>query len=116
MTNDERIRAFQMRLEGARWAAIGRALGYSSGTIREDLKNCILAPPRQVNCAYPALRRYITCQCGGNVRTFAAACKVAPSTMYGVLSGRTEPKQETVQAILEETSLSYAAAFRREED
>ena len=59
MTKQERMKAFEMRIDGCNWTQIGRALGYASTTVQQDLMGCIMAKPRQVNCVYPAIKRVI---------------------------------------------------------
>ena len=34
MTKQERLKAFEMRLDGCKWAEIARALGYTSTTVQ----------------------------------------------------------------------------------
>lgn len=113
MTNQERIKAFALRLEGCSWKEIGKALGYSAATVQQDLKRCVGIGPRQVHCVYPALRDYITERYGGSVQSFARACGVAVSTMYAVLPGRVRPGKLIIDALLETTGLSYEDAFKR---
>ena len=116
MTRQERMKAFEMRLDGKSWTEIGKELGYSSSTVKQDIMGCILASPRQVNCAYPAIRRIITDEYGGSVHAFAIACDVSPNVMYYILPGKSAPKRELIEAILRVTGLSYEEAFQREED
>ena len=73
MTKQERLKAFEMRLDGCNWSQIARAVGYSSTTVHQDLLGCVMTRPRLVNCAYPAIRQIITDQYGGSVSAFAAA-------------------------------------------
>lgn len=49
MTKHERLKAFEMRLDGSSWSKIGRELGYTSATIHKDLLGCVMTKPRQVN-------------------------------------------------------------------
>jgi hypothetical protein len=115
MTNQERMKAFSMRLEGRGWKEIGRALGYSDSTVQQDLKRCVEIRPRQVHCVYPALRDHITERCGGSVQAFAHACGIGVNTLYAVLPGRVHPGKLVIDAILKTTGLPYEEAFRRSE-
>ena len=46
MTKSERIRAFELRLEGSGWEQIGREIGYTGETVKQDLRRCIQHTPR----------------------------------------------------------------------
>ena len=115
MTKQERLKAFEMRLDGSSWAEIADALGYTANTVQCDLKACMIAAPRQVNCVYPAIRRIITERYGGSVRSFASACGVSQNSMYAVLPGKSRPNAYVIDAILKETGLHYEEAFRMED-
>ena len=41
MRNAERVRAYQMRVSGMTWEAIGRAMHYDGQTIKRDLINSL---------------------------------------------------------------------------
>lgn len=116
MTNQERMKAFEMRLGGANWSQIGRALGYTSTTIRNDLLGCVNVPPRQVNCAYPKLRKIIEEQYGGSVRALAIDCGVSENSLYYSLSGKGRISKRASAALLKRTGLTYEEAFRKEEE
>lgn len=115
MTKQERMKAFEMRLDGSSWLEIADVLGYTATTVQCDLRSCLSAAPRQVNCVYPALRRVITERYGGSVRTFASACGLSTNSLYAVLPGRSRPSVNMINAILKETGLCYEEAFRTEE-
>ena len=114
MTKQERLKAFEMRLDGSNWSEIGRELGYSSTTVKQDLLGCVMAKPRQVTCVYPAIRRIITEEYGGSVSAFADACGISYNAMYYTLSGKcfvSEERQEIISAAI---GIPPAEAFVRE--
>lgn len=113
MTNDERIKAFTMRLDGKTWEEIGDVLHYAPCTARADIVRCINAAPRKIRCCYPAIRRVIIDQYG-SIRNFSAVCGFHSNTIRLVLSGRCRPSRRVADAILAATGLSYEEAFRRE--
>lgn len=115
MTNQERIRAFHLRLEGKSWAEIGAALGFSADGVRQDMLRCVVGTPRRVNCMYPALRRAIEERWGGSVRAFAADCGLHESALYTVLPGKARPSPAVAAAITRTTGLPYEEAFRTED-
>ena len=115
MTNQERRRAFALRLEGGSWESIGKALGYCGSTIYNDLSMCLRRPPRAPNICYPAIRKYVVEHCGGNITCFASACGVSVNSLYTVLRGAARPRKHIVDALLRTTGLPYEDAFREEE-
>lgn len=115
MTKRERMKAFELRLEGKSWTRIAEALDYTPATVKEDLLSCITARPRQVNCVFPAIRKIIAEEYGGSVRAFAEDCGISHTAMYYFLSGRrstTATRKARICAVL---NLSPGAAFRRED-
>ena len=46
MTKHERLKAFEMRLDGSNWSEIGRELGYSSTTIDSFFSKSDSGPQR----------------------------------------------------------------------
>lgn len=115
MTRQERMKAFEMRLDGKSWAEIGRTLGYSHSTVYGDLRLCILSQKKPVPCIYPALSEIISCEYDGSIAAFAERCGASYNAMYSVLSGRTTPKS-LGHRICTATGLSYAEAFRLSEE
>ena len=122
MTKQERLKAFEMRLDNCTWMQIGEALGYSHEHVRRELTACVLARPRRVNCIYPNIQRIITERYGGSVRSFAQDCGIPENTLYYILPGRGRPSKFVQQKILATTGLTYTEAFtpdegmQREED
>lgn len=114
MTKHERLKAFEMRLDGSSWSEIGRELGYSSTAIHKDLLGCVMTKPRQVTCVYPAIRRIITEEYGGSVSAFADACGISYGAMYYTLSGKCFVPKERQEIISAAIGIPPAEAFVRE--
>lgn len=115
MTNPERLRAFEMRLDGASWPAIAAQLHYTPESIKRDLSACIKSVPHQIQCVYPAIRRAIADRYG-TVRAFSQQTGLSSNTLYYIFSGRVAcPSKKVADAILLATGLTYEEAFRREE-
>ena len=115
MTHAERLRAFEMRLNGATWAQIGAELNYDVATVYNDITCCIRSVPRQVRCCYPAIRQVIIRRHGGSIRAFADYCGLQVNTLYYLFSDPCRrPASATVDAILLATGLTYEEAFRPE--
>lgn len=116
MTKQERLKAFEMRLDGSNWSEIGRELGYSSTTIKQDILGCVMTKPRQVTCVYPAIRRIITEEYGGSVSAFADACGISYNAMYYTLSGKCIVSDQRKKIIANVLGIPPEEAFQREED
>lgn len=114
MTNDERRRAFDLRLEGKGWREIGHALGYAGTSVYEDLRMSILMTRKPAPCVYPALAAILARDYGGSISAFASRCGSSYQAMYSVLSGRTTPRK-LGGAICAATGLSQQEAFRLRE-
>lgn len=115
MTNQERIRAFTMRLNGATWQEISRAIKYNPVTIRDDLLRCVRYAPRQSSVIYPVIRDYIAVNYGGTVGAFATDCGISYNVMYSALTGRTRPSPAIRTAVAKMLGTSADNAFREEE-
>lgn len=116
MTRTERLRAFELRLDGSTWAKIAEEVGYTPQTVSADLHSCLASPPRMIRCCYPALRDVIAHRFDGSIRAFAHHCGLRENTVYYLLSGRaSSPNRDLIDAVLSATGLTYEEAFRRED-
>lgn len=114
MTRSERLRAFEMRIDGATWKEIGAALNYEPSTVCNDITLCVHSIPKQVRCCYPAIRDVIA-RDYGSIRAFADHCGLPANTLYYLFGDpRRRPAAATVDAILIATGLTYEEAFRKE--
>ena len=116
MTKQERLKAFEMRLDGCKWIEIARALGYTSTTVKQDLQGCVLSKPYQINCAYPAIRRIITDRYDGSIRALADACGITYNAMYYTMSGKCIVSDQRKNKIANVLGIPPEEAFQREED
>lgn len=117
MTRTERLKAFEMRLDGASWAAIGTALGYDASSVRLDLNSCVTTPPKKTRCCYPALQAVVDRRFNGSTKAFAEYCGLGANTVYYIFSGKTHnPQKHIVDAILLGSGLPYDEAFRMEDE
>lgn len=111
MTKEERLKAFQMRLDGETWVDIGKTLGYAHNTVQQDLKMVVCGDPWNVNCVYPSIKKIIIRDYGGSIAAFSRACGIQSSSIYYTLTGRGEPSAKMARAIMETTGLTYTEAF-----
>lgn len=116
MTKHERLKAFEMRLDGSNWSEIGRELGYTSTTVKQDLQGCVLSKPYQINCVYPAIRRIITDRYDGSIRALADACGITYNAMYYTMSGKCIVSDQRKKIIANVLGIPPEEAFQREED
>ena len=116
MTKQERLKALEMRLDGSNWSEIGRELGYTSTTVKQDLQGCVLSKPYQVNCVYPAIRRIITDRYDGSIRALADACGITYNAMYYTMSGKCIVSDQRKKILANVLGIPPEEAFQREED
>ena len=114
MTNEERLRAFTLRLEGETWEDIGTALGYRGESVSQDLAAC-LRRPRLIRSVYPELAMLIRQDYGGCIRDFALACGIRPNLMYDLLSGRKPMTPDREGRIRTATGVKSRELFHRRE-
>lgn len=75
MTNEEKIEAFRLRLQGLSWDEIGERLYFSGNYIYKSLKKTLtiydVRKKRTVNdIVFPVLREIIISQYGGSIAKF----------------------------------------------
>lgn len=112
MTRQDRLSAFQMRLNGKSWGQIADALGYEYTSVYLDMNRVLQRGVRRLMpVIYPRLREYIIQNCEGSTARFARRCGVSPNTMYCALSGAKPVSAKTARTILRETGLTFEQAF-----
>lgn len=112
MTNEDRLKAFEMHLNGVPWAEIGKALGYSSSTIFSDLRACVAATHSSgKRCVYPAIWAYIADRCGGSIREFADQCGMPYGSVYNAITGRDSVSLKRRRRMAEVVGLPVEEAF-----
>ena len=116
MTKQERLQAFEMRLDGCKWSEIARKLGYTQTTVKQDLQGCVLTKPYQINCPYTAIRRIITDRYDGSIRALADECGITYNAMYYTLSGKCPVSAQRQKIIANVLGIPPEEAFQREED
>lgn len=113
MTNEERRRAFDLRLRGKTWNEIAAELNYSGGSyVERDIKQCVSGRRKKIPCQYPAIQNIIVSEYYGSVPAFAEACGVNYNTMHATLVGRNKkPSRYVALTICAKTGLTYKEAF-----
>lgn len=93
MTRDERMKAFELRLDGLTWDEIADIVGYSSSNVEVDLKSCVNGRKRKSVCIYPTLRNILVREYGGSIHRFAGAVGMSYGSTYSCLTGRSSPEK-----------------------
>ena len=115
MRNAERVRAYQMRVSGMTWEAIGRAMHYDGQTIKRDLINSLTVDRKLSAIRFPALRKICADQFDGSAAQMALRLGMPESTFRNQMTGRTSLSISTVEAVRDGFGLSYEEAFCLEE-
>ena len=116
MTRNERLKAFEMRLDGHNWSEIANELGYSLNGVKHDLMNVVMSKTRQVNCAFPVIRRYIEEHCDGSIRAFSNACGLSYGSLYYRLGGRASVPEAYQKIICDLIGMPRDIVFQRDEE
>lgn len=112
MTNEDRLKAFEMHLNGIPWAEIGKTLGYSSSTVFSDLRSCVAATHSSGSrCVYPAIWAFIADRCGGSIREFANQCGMPYGSVYNGITGRDAMSLKRRRRMAEVVGLSMQETF-----
>lgn len=115
MTKEEMIRAYAMRLDGASWEDIGKALQYAGVSVYCTLLASIQSKPRQGTVIYPVLRELIETKYHGRITAFARDLGMPESTTRSILKGIAQPGKPFLTALEGKTGLSADQAFRTPE-
>ena len=114
MTNEERIRAYRLRLSGMTWEAIGARIGYAPMTVRNDLFASLQKKPRApAPIIYPAIKSACLTRYGGSLHAMAVDFGIADSTLRDCFLGGATPGEKIISCVEEKLGLSYKDAFRR---
>lgn len=114
MTYKERLKAFELRMQGNPWGEIAKAIGYSPATVERDLKSIVNGKKYKCICIYPRISEVLNRDYNGSTQAFAEACGVSYGSMYECLSGKAH-SPKVVARICEFMDLSPNQAFRKDE-
>ena len=116
MTNQQRRRAFDLRLAGYSWGEIGTRLGYGGTYVERDLRRCLTRQGVNLcRVVYPALRHYISFAHEGSVTAFCDAMGYPRNKGRKVLRGELPLEEELIERIRYHTGLLTAEIQRRDE-
>ncbi len=116
MTNQDKVAAYAMRLEGASLQECADRFGVTRECIRQ------ITPPVQArarsrgkcfeDCAFPNLAKWL-CENRYSYNSFAKLACISPVSMKKALNGATSVTKRVIDRILEVTGMSYEVAFAK---
>lgn len=114
MTNEERVKMFRMRLEGATLQEIADKYGVTREWVRQLIPGIEGRGRKPKPAAYPALSEWLQ---DNELSRFAFGkmCGVSTCCIGNILNGKRDPSKDTIDAILKVTGLPYEEAFRKGE-
>ena len=115
MTREEKIKAFEMRMDGATLRQIGNELGVTCEYIRQVLYQGTRTP-KGFTCLYPGLKGWMR-KNNVSVPQFIKDIKIFNhiNTFYHKAKGKSDFTLHEVKAILAYTGMTFEEAFGREE-
>jgi predicted transcriptional regulator len=111
MTNEQRVEAYKMLLDGATYREVGEKFGLTHQRIHQIFSGQI-SKVKKYACIYPNIRRWIV-ENHITQPVFAEMVGVCPAAIHHYLSGKREPNKKTIDKILEVTGMTYEEAFKR---
>lgn len=114
MTYNERMKAFELRIQGNPWGEIAKVIGYSPATVERDLKSIVNGTKRKCICIYPRISEVLIRDYNGSIQAFANSCGVSYGSMYECLTGKTQ-SPKVIARICEFMDLSPNQAFRKDD-
>lgn len=116
MTNEQKVEAYRMRLEGATLQECADRFGVTRECIRKitpPVETHKRGRPAYKSCIYPNLRALLSENRYG-YSDFAKLCVASEQAIFNALTGKVNPRKSTIDKILDATGMTYEEAFRRE--
>lgn len=112
MTREEKIKAFEMSLDGATFQEIADAFGVSRQCIEQGLSRKQWRAPKKFECVFPALKIWLNEQ-HLSVHRFNEAAKVCKhsNSLRQKLAGQYEFTMPEIKTILSYTGMTFEEAF-----
>lgn len=119
MTREEKIKAFEMRLDGMTFQEIGDHFGVTRQCIEGYLKpnRTRKKPYKNFKCIYPGLKKWMLENCV-SVMTMHDDLHLYANhpTLYRFMKGKALPTMDVIKKILAYTGLTFEEAFGQVED
>lgn len=115
MTIDEKVYAYRMRLEGNTIQKIADHFGVSKQYISKELRTDRIRSNEKIvdACIYPNIRKFLIQEMLTG-HSFSNKSGISYATLHHALTGKTDPRKETIDRILEFTGLTYEQAFSKD--
>lgn len=109
MTREEKIDMFCMRMDGYTLQEIGNKYGITRERVRKILD---VGKRKDIfqKIVYPGLKQYLV-ERKMSVRKFSLLIGTQYQTAINILCGKTKPRIDTINKILQSTGLTYEEAF-----
>lgn len=111
MTNEQKVEALRMLMDGATYREVGEKFGLTHQRIQQIFSG-VLSKVKKYACIYPNIRRWIV-KHHVSQPEFAELVGVCPAALHHYLSGKREPNKKIIDKILEVTCMTYEEAFKR---
>lgn len=120
MTNEQKVEAYRMRLDGATLQQVADIFGVTKEYIRQitpagQRSRYRSADERYAHCVYPAIAQWMHDN-RFSYKRLANEIGVAPATLYGGLSGARHVAKYTIDGVLAVTGMTYEEAFAKKEE
>lgn len=116
MTRAQKEEAYELRQEGATLAYLGEKYGITRERVRQILEvyeaQRMGISERLKSCQYPNIRRWMIVN-GLTYCRLAYRCGLTMDSVRNGLTGKTDFKKKTIDAILDVTEMTYEEAFKK---
>lgn len=114
MTRDEKLKAFEMRMDGATYKQISEKLFYDEEAIRQMFFSVLASKRKPPKIVFPAVRDFVVKNYEGSIRSFAYAAGYSESAIRKCLSYQMNVSEKIKKRICEVTGMSESEAFKLE--
>ena len=115
MAREQKLKAYEMRLDGFTFQEIADYLGITRQAVHQGIPvKGETSPHCYKKIIYKNLRKYIE-QKEISLSKFAELCRISCPTLYRILCDGSMPTKKTIDKILAATCMTYEEAFAREE-
>lgn len=116
MTREEKIKAFEMSLDGATYQEIADTFGVTRQYIEQGLTRKAWRAPKKYECVFPTLKNWLL-ERRMSIPWFNVNAKVCKhnNTLRHKLDGKFEFTMSEIESILTFTGMTFEEIFGREE-
>ena len=116
ITKEQRIKMFEMRLDGKSYAKIAEEFNAPRLAVIRAISGKTQFTPQYIrNAVYPNLASWML-ENGITPRKLSDSLDMSPDVVRAWLLGEREPRLSSIKALLAVTGMSFEEAFARRED